>query len=65
MHPSHFDVFELKHVSLDEGTAYLLIGPSDEELVIVVCLWGEGGRTNTFCTDRHSLHTFSVSPVEK
>lgn len=32
------DVFELKHVPLDEGASDLLIGPCDEKLVIVVGL---------------------------
>lgn len=42
----YFDVLEFKHVSLNKGATYLLIGPCDEELVVVVCLAmaGEGKR---------------------
>ena len=76
--PPHLDVLEFKHVSLDKGAAYLLIGPGDEELVVVVSLIGrggeereenrrgEGGRGGTISwTDEYFLITFSVSPVEK
>ena len=33
-----FDVLEVKHVPLDEGLSDLLVGPSDEHLVVVVRL---------------------------
>ena len=36
---SHLDVFEVKQVSLHEGAQDLLIGPCDEQLVIVIGLW--------------------------
>ena len=35
---TYFDVFEFKHVPLYESASYLLIGPSDEQLVIVISL---------------------------
>ena len=35
---AHFDVLELEHVPLHEGAANFLIGPRDEELVIVIRL---------------------------
>ena len=34
----YFDVFEFKHVSLYKSASNLLIGPSDEQLVIVIGL---------------------------
>ena len=37
---SDLDVLELKHVPLDECAANLLIGPCDEQLVVVVSLGG-------------------------
>ena len=36
-----FDVFKVKHVSFDKRFSNLFIGPSDEHLVIVVCLLGQ------------------------
>ncbi len=42
-----FDVLELEHVSLYEGLADLLIGPGDEELVVVIgFLCQPGGEVN-------------------
>ena len=35
---TYFDVLEFKHVSLYESASNLLIGPSYEQLVIVICL---------------------------
>ena len=34
----HLDVFEVKQVSLHKGAEDLLIGPCDEQLVIVISL---------------------------
>lgn len=42
-----FDVLELEHVSLYKGLADLLIGPGDEELVVVIgFLCQPGGEVN-------------------
>lgn len=38
---TYSDVLELKHVPLYESAAYFLIGPCDEELVIMVRLKGK------------------------
>lgn len=36
---THLNVFKLKHVPLDKGAADFLVGPCDEEFVVVVCLY--------------------------
>lgn len=37
------DVFKLKHVPLDEGFSDLLIGPRDEEFVVMICFLRQPG----------------------
>lgn len=37
------DVFKLKHVSLYEGFSDLLVGPRDEELVVMICFLCQPG----------------------
>lgn len=34
----NLDVLELEHISLDKGASNFLIGPSDEQFVVMVCL---------------------------
>lgn len=64
-----FDVFELEHVPLHEGFADLLIGPRDEEFVVVVCFLRQArgevygrfkvhslsGKANTCCLEGFEL----------
>ena len=37
---THFDMLELEHIPLNEGAPDLLIGPCDEQLVVMICLRG-------------------------
>lgn len=48
-------MFELEHVPLHEGFANLLIGPRDEELVVVVCFLRQTRREVYGCFKVHSL----------
>lgn len=48
-------MFELEHVPLHESFANLLIGPRDEELVVVVCFLRHPRREVDGCFQIHSL----------
>lgn len=50
-----FDVLELKHVSLYKGLADLLIGPGDEEFVVVIGFLRQPGGEINGCFQIHSL----------
>ena len=67
-------MFKFKHVSLYEGAPDLLIGPCDEQFVVVISLKMKSSTIKqnnrkasktAVLACKHWRATFSVSPVEK